>query len=75
MLVQRLSGAVIEIPLSAVPETKTEPPLGWSLSETTRLAMDHTLESGAGGLREEIELLRSLMNDGTSPEQQRCDPR
>jgi hypothetical protein len=51
-----------------------EPPLGWSLSDDVRRAMDQTLDGRRGGLRREIDVLREVLV-GRLPAEDRCNPR
>ncbi|MEA3291117.1 MAG: hypothetical protein U9Q71_02230 [Pseudomonadota bacterium] len=46
-----------------VMERMVEPPLGWSLSEYVRTAMDQALDHPGGGLDKEFRMLEAVLND------------
>jgi hypothetical protein len=51
-----------------------EPPLGWSLSEAVREAMDQVMDDLEGGLDREMGILRAALAGSLTPED-RCNPR
>jgi hypothetical protein len=64
----------VELRAAQSPEAKEtvrrrtlEPPLGWSLSEGVRHAMDEVLDSRGGGLGRELQVLRAALATATVP--------
>lgn len=70
----RLRAATDEDRKRRLKEESIEPPLGWSLSEDMRQAMDTVLDRRSGGLDREFAILQAAIAGTLSP-QDRCNAR
>ncbi|MEN8175645.1 MAG: hypothetical protein ABFS23_07770 [Pseudomonadota bacterium] len=57
----RLDSATSDAERRRLRKTAVEPPLGWSLSESIREEMDHTLDNESGDLADEFAILKKLL--------------